>query len=207
VFLAKFGNEAGPRLFLPYYPVFLFAIYLLPGCSSIGSARWMRVFAGISALSILPSLLLTPARPLIPVAWIEATVRALYLPERLRERVADVYQAYAVRNDAMGPVREHLPSTEKTIGWIAGGNDPEVSLWWPFGSRTLVPVITTPKGDIVSPSDLPDICVVSQYLLDWFGYKNPESWAGNHGLEIVSRHEVFLTVNRGGETFYIMRRR
>jgi len=205
VFLTKFGNESGPRLLLPFYATVLFFLFSIPQLSEIASRRWFRVFAGLALLTIIPSVLITPSRPLIPPSTLVQLARWAALPPALIDRMATVYEVYGLRNDTLKSVRYGLPPAESEIGWIAGGNDPENSLWIPFGSRRIVPIITTPKGEIVS-GKVPRFCVVSQYLLDWFGFKDPEIWAKKYGFRIISAHQVMLTVNRGKELYYVMER-
>jgi hypothetical protein len=51
------------------------------------------------------------------------------------QRLATTYAAYAHRNDILAPLRAGLPADAREIGFIAGSNDTDYSLWRPFGNR------------------------------------------------------------------------
>ena len=131
VFLAKVGSEAGPRLLLPYYLPFLIPFLLLPAQREWLRFRVWRIFLLLTALSVLPVLALSMARPLWPAQTITTHLALAYPGSKSLQRLATTYTAYAHRNDVLAPVRAALPDNAREIGFIAGSNDTDYSLWRP----------------------------------------------------------------------------
>src|SRR5271157_2189017 len=131
------GSEAGPRLLTPYYPILLFAVLLLVGAKHPTRQRWWRLTTYAVSLVPIIILIVQPARPLFPVNLVlqflprEGTIGSLSC------RITTVYRTYQARADVLAPVRDLIPTSVREIGLIATGDDPEPSLWRPFGQRTV----------------------------------------------------------------------
>jgi hypothetical protein len=202
VFFAKMGSEADPRILAPYYPILLFAVLLLVGGRHLTRERWWLGTTYAVALIPVVLLIVQPARPLFPadlVVRIQPKEGAL---GSLSSRIATVYQTYQARADALAPLRNLIPDSVHEIGFIGTANNPEVSLWRPFGQRKV--------RDIVNPFDpvsLPDFVAVSQSYLKEKTARPIEQWAQVMGMEEVGCVKVTLLVRDGLENWCVYRRR
>jgi len=137
-FMAKMGSESAARLASPYYAGMVIPLLALRSQGLLVEKRWWRLLAMACALSVVPALLLNPARPLIPVKTILAAAKACGLNGAAIQRVEKVYGVYGVygsRNDQLEEVRRHLSLGSKMIGFAGTGNDSEYSFWNPMGAR------------------------------------------------------------------------
>jgi hypothetical protein len=201
VFLAKMGSEADPRILAPYYPVLLFAVLLLVGGKHPIRERWWLGTTYAVALIPVVLLIFEPARPLFPADLVVRILPKEGALGRLSSRIATVYQTYQARADALAPMRKLIPDSVHEIGFIGTGNDPEVSLWRPFGQRKV--------RDIVNPFDsrsLPDFVAVSQSWLKEKTGQPIEQWAQVVGMEEVGCVKVTLLVQAGLENWCVYRR-
>lgn len=140
VFLAaSFATEFEARLMSAYYP-FLVVPFLLPlAHAQIVRQRWWRIAAlAVAAMAIIP-LALSPPRPLLPMLTIVKKLRQHGWSSPLAVRTERVYSAYSIRGEGLEPLTRLLPSDDKRLGFI-GVDDPETSLWKPFGSRRVIDV-------------------------------------------------------------------
>lgn len=179
VFLAKMGSEAGPRILAPYYTVFLLVVLLFAGRQHPGPrGAWLGFCVLVQSLPVL-LLLVEPNRSLLPVPQIAHSV--LHPPNALLTRIDVVYSTYRSRADVLAPVRDLIPAEVTTVGFIADADEPEVSLWRPFGSRKrVVDVIDLEKREA-----LPDYCVV---LDSWV--KESRRMPLGEWAELMRLHEV-----------------
>lgn len=158
------GSESVARLLLPYYP--LWAVALLRRVDAGGgmSRRWWQLLAIASLALAGLVLILNPARPLWPwqACLDAAAARAPGSP--LVERARQVYSIYHERADSLAPLRRAWPAAERRIGFVAGVDDPETSLWRPFGEVEVVaatsldrlsPVVADIRFFVVKPDALP----------------------------------------------------
>src|SRR5260221_14729047 len=64
----------------------------------------------------------------------------------LIRRAWTVYSVYGQRGDAFEPVRTKLPTNANPLGLVTS-DDPETSLWRPFGSRSILHVTRTDTAE------------------------------------------------------------
>jgi len=139
-FMARLGSGSAPRLFLPYTVLIVFVGLLLRDASRVVRSRAWRIGAVASAVMSLMILVVSPARPMFPVAW-TLRVMAPIVPAGLLDRATIVYEVYADRADVFAEVRNSLGTNDRVLGLVSSGNDLETSLWRPFGSRRVVHVV------------------------------------------------------------------
>src|SRR5439155_2633400 len=84
-------------------------------------------------------LVVNPARPLFPTNVLTSMLRRFHAPASLVDRADRVYSVYRHRYDALAPARRLTPADARTIGMVTY-DDPETSMWRPYGSRRVVHV-------------------------------------------------------------------
>ena len=204
VYVAKMGSEATARLMLPYYPLMLVPCLLLSGHNRLRRRRVEWVFAAVTALSILPALVLSASRPLWPGQSVCEQLAARHPGDAGLRRMAAVYSTYAHRNDLLAPLRAQLPADAGQIGFIAGSNDAVYSLWRPFGRRRVIdlgqraPQFLKQPGEIewlvVKDSEWPIFCPIPL-----------AAWAQANHFQIVSSTVIVELVSWGGQTWTVLR--
>jgi hypothetical protein len=202
VFLAKMGSEGAPRLLTPYYPVLLFTVLLLAGAKHPVRQRWWRLTTYTVSLVPIVVLIVQPARPLFPVDLLVQCLPKEGAMGSVSSRVTAVYQTYQARADVLAPVRELVPTFVREIGFIGTEDDPEPSLWRPFGQRVV--------QDIVNPLDtssLPTfVCVSESWLREQTG-RPLKHWANEVGMEEVGCAKITLKLRNGIQNWCVYRRR
>jgi hypothetical protein len=136
--MMKLGNHGIARLASPYYPVLILPVLAMDSQKLLVRKCWWRLLALACALSILPAVLLNPARPLLPVQSLMGCAENHHIFPSLTSRARLVYYAYSGRNDHLAPVREHLPDGASLIGFTGTSDESEYSLWKPFGLRKVI---------------------------------------------------------------------
>jgi hypothetical protein len=160
-YMVLMASESAARLLTPYYFIALALPFAILGNSDLLKSKiWKSgVFLVMASSMIIP--LTTPSRPILPIAQLAE----YFLPEsNLANRINEVYAVYANRSDNLAPVRNLLPEDANRIGFISSGDDSEVSLWKPYGSKRSVVHIIPGRP---FPEDL-DALVVSKHGLQIF---------------------------------------
>ena len=157
-FMAKLGSESAARLAAPYYAGIVIPLLALRSQVLLVAKGWWKLLALACALSVLPAVLLNPARPLIPVPILISMANGLHAPESVITRIRMVYSVYAGRSDSLAQLRDHLPADSKRIGFAGAGNEPEYSLWKPFWERIVLDVGSKERID---PNDFDADCIVA----------------------------------------------
>lgn len=140
-YCAKSGFGAVGRYFGLYFPFMLPAVLWLPGFRSmLDSAVWKGLLVLCMVLAGL-LIVVTPARPLWPAETIidAAKQNPSLAHSRWVARADAVYATYSTRSDAFAPLLCTLPPGQQ-VG-VVTFDDPETSLWKPFGSRIIKHVI------------------------------------------------------------------
>ncbi|MBV9999147.1 MAG: hypothetical protein JO015_08545 [Verrucomicrobia bacterium] len=186
VFLAKMGSEAGPRLLAPYYLIFLIVVLLFAGSRHPRlRGAWLGFCVVVQSVPVL-LLLVEPNRHLLPVSPIAHFV--MHSPNALLARIDVVYSTYQSRADVLAPLRDLIPSEATTVGFIADPDEPEVSLWRPFGSRRQVVDVV----DLEKRESLPDYCVVLNSWIEEARRMPLGEWAQLMRLHEVGRRTISM---------------
>jgi hypothetical protein len=203
VFMLKMGSEADPRLMLPYYPLAIIPILLLPAQNHLLRFRGWKLLIVLAALSVLPAVVLSPARPLWPAQRISERLARQHPDNPTLRRLATVYSAYAHRNDALAPLRAGLPDGVLKVGFLAGSNDTDYSLWRPFGSRQVEYLQTGPDQSIPVPDDVEWIVVKRTAWLE-ASQVSLETWALQLHARITLSVPIVTLVGGGEETWCLL---
>lgn len=202
-FMLKMGSEATARLLLPYYPLVIILVLLQPVQEKLQSLRVWKIFAIMAALSVLPAIILSPARPLFPAVRFSERLAERHPGSAAAQRLAMVYATYARRNDSLAPLRDHLPDDARKIGFAAGTDDTDYSLWRPFGKRQAVCL----RSEGENSPDIPDgveWIVVKQKTWREFSGLPLDDWAARHHAKIVLTVPITTVVAWGDETWCLL---
>jgi hypothetical protein len=202
-FMLKMGSEADARLMLPYYPLVIIPILLLPAQNHLLHFRAWRILLVLAALSVLPAVVLSPARPLWPAQKISERLARQHPGNPSLQRLATVYSAYAGRNDALAPLRAGLPDGILKIGFFAGSNDTDYSLWRPFGSRQIEYLQTGAARPVLVPDDVEWI-VIKRAAWTEAGGVPLETWAAQHHAKITLSAPIVTLVAWGEQDWCVL---
>jgi hypothetical protein len=138
--MSKLGLSCGARYLAPYYPLLLMGLLCGGAQAELTSRKWWRTCAGAGFILALGLVVIAPARPLWPAGWVMKHYGARLQANSVGARVFRVYSVYGARAEAFAAVRDSLPQGEQVIGMVTF-DDPETSLWRPFGTRRIRHVI------------------------------------------------------------------
>ncbi|HXE41923.1 MAG TPA: hypothetical protein VN516_02775, partial [Candidatus Baltobacteraceae bacterium] len=202
-YMFKMGSESAPRLMLPYYPLAIVPFLLLRAQNCLLQFRVWKIFILLAALSVLPAIILSPSRPLFPAAHLSEQFAQSHPASAAAQRLFSVYSTYAHRNDSLAPLREHLPDGVEKIGFVAGTDDTDYSLWRPFGDRQVVYLQNEIKNSAAIPNDVEWIAVKRT---TWHEFSDLplEEWAAQHHAQIVFSVPITTVVAWGEETWCLL---
>jgi hypothetical protein len=202
VYCMKTGMTTAARLIAPYYPLLVPLLLIHPAQSEIIRRRWWRMLAGAVFILAFMVLILSPDRPLWPAKSILAGLAARYPNQPLLARASKVYTVYAGRSDSLAGVRALLPDDVKTIGFIATGDDVDISLWRPYGRRRVEIFFLTDPPERIRQR-------VQYVVLGGFNLKQNnttlEAWLQPAGAELVATTNATLKVADGPQSWYIVK--
>ncbi len=195
----ELASESGPRLLAPYYPIFLLIVLLFVGAHHpVRSRLWHAVTVVVAAIPIF-LLVLVPDQPLFPVDGLLGLLKKVNAPNTLVQRTETVYRTYELRFDALAPIREMIPENVREIGFVGDGNQPEVSLWRPFGERRVYDLVelnnlrTAPRFIVASEAGIRDRL-----------HESLGDWAKQQNLREVGRKALTTLVRNGVEAWALL---
>lgn len=203
-YMGSAAMTAAARLLIPYYPL------LVAAALSVGDHRrlvrqrwWQRATIGVFGLAVI-AVVLTPARPLWPAqSWLAALAET-HPGNRWLARAQTVYAVYAERGDALAPLRALLPADAAIVGLVTAGDDPEVSLWRPFGSRQVVHLLPDDTPEELRSRGVRNV-VISQNALAQLPERTIEQWLVRYHGELAGTVTLTLKVSRGPERWFWVR--
>lgn len=190
------------RIAAPYYILLLPSLLASPVHEQLVKRTWWRI-AGIIVFFVAGALLVIfPARPLFPAAAIFEKINASHPNSRTLGRIAEVYAVYHNRGDAFAPALDILPPGLKVLGFITY-DDPETSLWFPLGSRTIFHV----RPDD-GPNYLKDRGI--EYILAKSGEFNKRfpdlnDWLKKMNAQVVQTIQLNLRAADGPRDWYLIK--
>jgi hypothetical protein len=198
LFLMTQSNAtAVAREITPYYALVLPILLAKTGHERLVRRRWWRT----AALAVFPIaaglLIVSPARPLFPMQTI--LEKMPNVPARQRE----VYSVYHERNDAFAPVRAVLPPDVKVLGLITY-DDPETSLWRPFGSRRIEHVCPQDTAADLKRRGI-EYILVRPSIFGAASAATPEDWCRQMNAEVVRKIPLNLRAARGALDWYLVK--
>ena len=180
VYLAKLGSDHSPRIAAAYYPLLLITVLRWPRVAALERKKISGVLAGCAAATLIPVIILTPARPLIPI---QALARVAHSPAV--GKIAEQYHFWDYLRDDLAPLREQLPPDATHVGFAGGFHDTPYGLWKPFGSRMIIE-LGVPAGPHapLPPPDLKYAVVTARGLQERYNLTLAE-WLTAAGGEII----------------------
>jgi hypothetical protein len=91
------------------------------------------LLAGCAAVTVIPVMILTPARPLIPIQTLARVTHSAAIG-----KMAEKYAFWNFLRDDLAPLREALPADATRLGFAGGFRDTAYGLWQPLGHRVIV---------------------------------------------------------------------
>ena len=204
VVLAKVGfAEHIPRYCASFYPLLLISILLLPRVAALERRRSAAVIVGLAMLAVVPVILLTPARPVIPV---ERLAQKIHQPAL--ETIAAKYHYWAVLRDDLALLREQLPAGVTRFGYAGACRDTSYGLWKPLGSRVVME-LGLPLGCKTPPAADLEYAVVTAYGVQVRYGMNLADWLNLYHAEIIfemKRHVSLVASDMNPvDTWYLVR--
>ena len=184
------------RLAAPYYGLLLPALLACGDHERVVKTRWWhRTTLAVFAIATLP-LVFSPARPLFPVQTILG-----HLPHA-PARIQTVYTIYRQRNDAFAPVKEILPGV--TVLGMTTFDDPETSLWKPFGSRRVIHIRPEDSAEDLKRQGVEYVLVKDDMFGRWFP-GSLDDWLIKMNAANVQTLSLSLRASGGPSTWTIAR--
>jgi hypothetical protein len=202
-YCVKSGMATGARLISPYYPLLLPLLLVGARQSAVVRRRWWRGAAwGVLGLAFMV-LVLTPGRPLWPAQTLLSKAVALRPGQRLLARALKVYAVYAGRWDPLANVRALLPPGLAVTGFLADGDDIDISFWRPFFRRRVEHVLLEDSPAAIRRRHIHYIVVGGAYLASQ--HTTLAAWRERTGAELVATTSATLKVAEGPQAWYVVR--
>jgi len=199
----KSGMATGARLISPYYPLLL--PLLLAGWkqAQVVRSRWWRIGSWIVIALAFPVLALTPGRPLWPAESLLSRLHFAHPDQRLIARAANVYSIYATRSDPLAGVRSLLPPDTRILGFMARGDDPDISLWRPFGQRRVEHVLVSDSAAQMQARGIRYV-VAGEHN---FGFNGTTfaAWQQRVGGQLLATTNLTVRVSEMGQPWYVVK--
>ena len=210
VFMAKLALSTSARILTPFYGLLLPAFLVGRGHETVVRRRWWKVLAAVVFLLALMLVVINPGRPLWPAQTVLGRLALRYPQSRIIARGKMLYESYAVRWDALAPVREHLPYQEKRVGMISflTSTTLETSLWRPFGQRriwwlrpddTLQEIAGKGIHYVLIGADSPTARARTMPLQDWLA-----AWLPAHHGKVVAQARTRNVATKESAAWYVV---
>jgi len=179
VFLTKLGSDHSARIAAPYYPLLLVTLLRCPRVAVWERNKISGLVAGCAALTVVPVILLTPVRPLVPV---QTLARVFTRP--VLQKLAGAYHFWDVLRDDLAPLRDQLPPDAVRLGYAAGFHDTPYGLFQPLSHRTIVE-LGLPLGSAPLPTPGLRYAVVTKRGLQERWQLDLKTWLNRVGGETI----------------------
>ena len=184
VMLMKMGGPHTSRVGAPFYPLLLISLLRLRRIAWLERRRFTAWLAVPAALMVVPVIVLTPARPLVPrpaISWLETKPSLRFL--------ADRYRHWAELRDPLRSLRAAVPPEAKKLGYAGGWKETPYGLWKPIGSREVVEMglplgCKAPPPPDVHYAVLTDAGVQTRYGMDL------KTWCRATQAEVIFQLQV-----------------
>jgi len=191
------------RILTPYYALLLPVCLAGPGQAWVVRQHWWRAAVAMSFLLAALLLVISPPRPLFPAITIFSRLHARHPESRLLTRADTIYSVYGRRNEAFAPVLAELPPDLKILG-IFTYDDPETSLWRPFGSRLILHVRPEDSTSYLKQQGIEYILINSLKFPTWF-HITPAEWVQNQHATVVKKIPLTQRASEGSVDWWLVK--
>jgi hypothetical protein len=202
-FMTQSNLVAVGRLLTPYYALLVPMLLVGGGHERLLVRRWWRASAFAVFLIAAGLLVVSPPRPLFPVGIFLETVHAAAAQHPVLKRVETVYSVYRDRSDGFAPARAALPPEVKVLGLITY-DDPETSLWRPFGSRRIEHVCLPDTAADLKRRGI-DYVLVHRDFMERFFKCSLDDWLKRMNAQIVKKVPLTLRATLGTTDWYLVK--
>jgi hypothetical protein len=196
VILTQSRYGALAREVTPYYLPLLPLLLASPAQAQVVRRGWWRVGAWLVLFIAGALLVVSPARPLFPVGRLLASSSA-------SERTRAVYSVYRDRNDAFAPVRALLPANLPVLGLVTY-DDPETSLWRPFGTLRVEHVCPVDTLADLQTRKIEYVLLTEAKLKNWFA-TDLAGWQNRMHAEWVGQVDLQLRASAGPVEWVVLK--
>jgi hypothetical protein len=200
VLMAKFGLSTIARLVASFYALCIPAFLLARSQEAVVRTKWWRCGGLLVFLVALIPMILSPARPLWPANSLLA--RADANKSQLVARAKVVYAVQRGRWDAFAPARKLLPAELKVLG-VVTSDDPEASLWRPFGHLHVEHVTATDSPQNLRSRGI-EYVLVNSAILERDFQQSIEQWSAKMGGKIESNVSLELRATGGSSDWRLI---
>ncbi|HTV39231.1 MAG TPA: hypothetical protein VMF08_01540 [Candidatus Sulfotelmatobacter sp.] len=189
------------RIMAPYYILLLPLLLRSPYHEKLVRKYWWRAGALFVFALAAGLLIISPARPLFPVGTVLAKIQSSHPNSKLLARIEEVYSVYHNRNHAFAPVLGALPADSKVLG-IISYDDPETSLWQPFGSRRIVCVKPSDNWDYLNSQGVQIVLA----RMSLFGARFPDyaDWSAKMNATIIDKFKLNIRADNSHADWYLI---
>ena len=202
-FFTQSGLGCPARYLAPSYVLMLAPVLCLPRASTLLRCPWWRHLAMLGFFLAALLLIATPPRPLWPAQTLLRAIHADTSSSPLLQRVWAVYSVYGARADGFAPARAKLPSNLKVLGLVTF-DDPETSLWRPFGSLRIRHVTHEDDGQSLRDNGI-ELVLVSEFVVTTHEGITMEQWLSRCDAKILSSFDLTLRATRGPTRWHLVR--
>jgi len=157
--LMELGSGHSARNAAPFLPLLLLAFSRVRPFHRFLLSRAAPPLACVSMASVILVIILTPARPLLPLGVLRMC-RSVSPIAGTVSAILDKYELWENLRDDLKPMREHLPPGEAVIGYACAFRDTSYGLCKPLGSRVLRE-IGVPRDEPSRQPPIPDYVVAT----------------------------------------------
>jgi hypothetical protein len=179
ILYARLAADHTQRFGAAFYPLLFILLLRWRRVAAFERRRVSAIVAGCVALAVLPPIMLTQARPLIPIERL-----AQWFPTPALKSAAAQYHIWTVMRDDLAPLRAQVPPEATRLGYAAGFRDTPYGLWQPFGSRTVVELGLPPGSGNPVPRDI-KYAVVTERGLRERGQPDLQNWLRRYHGEVI----------------------
>ncbi len=204
-FFTQSGLGCPARYLAPSYLLLLAPVLRLKRATDLLDRPWWRCLALFGFALAALVLVASPARPLFPAQTILRALNADSSPSPFLQRIWTVYSVYGARADGFAPMRAVLPPDLKVLGLVTF-DDPETSLWRPFGSRRIRHVTRDDDARSLRRMGVEHVLVSEYFVTNHQASTIPE-WLARFDAEIVTSLDLPLRAGRGPSRWHLVRQR
>lgn len=188
-------GRAFPRNMLPWYPLALAPLIAWFGCEQIPRFAAWKLLIPLVPLSIVPGLLLTPSRPIIPPPIIAKLARTFGASPAMLQRLNRVYHVYDDRADPFADLKQYLPPDVHVLALVSDGNEPTASWWKPYGSRRCIYLLTAADIEAALKQGAKYVVLKHSSCREYFHTSVPR-WLETHHAREVKTADVRLLASK-----------